>query len=364
MNITSYNITDVSYHYIGLRVLGGMGIGTDRSQQIETISRNVHKFVTDRALRLMLPEPRGTFKSVGEKVCQELVHFGFVNVGPGGRYELSSMGHMVLKLLGDRDYVQLRQKMARVHLKTYDNLRATLHAHVVASAIWQPVVTAAHLEDPVDYLTELLKPTLGTDAAKAVSLDLDLSELPGPKKVEDILRTQVLRHAMPTQKMRVALFRAICDRLVSLRLLNKSRAIRGPCEFDKTYSPCVQENPKQPWYAELNVPLDNGDSYQIYLCEPDAADPDYQSALLAAIDVACSNLRPEGGYYDIPDLRDWVCEYLMIPEAAFDDGLNSLLDLQPPVLSAGLQYDRITSRRRPLVRAHQNVQLHNLVRRV
>ena len=57
MNITSYNVTDVSYHYIGLRVLAGTPYAADRNQQIEAISRSVLKFVTDRALRLMLPEP-------------------------------------------------------------------------------------------------------------------------------------------------------------------------------------------------------------------------------------------------------------------------------------------------------------------
>lgn len=62
MNITSYNVTDVGYHYIGLRVLDGMGTTAERSQQIEAISSNVRKFVSDRALRLMLPEPRGRSK--------------------------------------------------------------------------------------------------------------------------------------------------------------------------------------------------------------------------------------------------------------------------------------------------------------
>ena len=126
----------------------------------------------------------------------------------------------------------------------------------------------------------------------------------------------------------------------------------------------MSENPLKPWYSPLQIPLNNGESYQIFLCEPDTTDPGYQTILLSGIDEAVSEMSPAGGYYDIPDLRDWVCEYLMIPEAAFDDGLNCLLDRQPAVLSAGLQYDKITGRRRPLVRIRQNTQLHNLVRRV
>ena len=363
MNITSYNVTDVAYHYIGLRVLDGMRTSAERSQQVEAISSNVRKFVSDRALRLMLPEPRGTFQTVGEKICQELVHFGFARSVRGSPYELTALGQMALGLLANQQYAELRQAMAEVHLKTYDNLRAILQAHIDAGAIWQPVVTSDHLGQP-DYLQGLLEPTFGQDTPETLAKTLDRESLPPPKKIEDILRARVLKQAMPTQKMRVALFRGICDRLVSLRLLNKPRVLRKQCEFEKTYSPCVGENPTRPWYAPLIIPLDNGESYQIYSCEPDADDPDYQTAMLSAIDQAFSAMTPKAGYYDIPDLRDWVCEYLRVPEAAFDDGLNCLLDLQPAVLSVGLQYEKITGRRRPLVRTRQSTQLHNLIRSV
>lgn len=363
MNINSYNITEVAYHYIGLRVLDGMGTSAERSQQVEAISRNVRKFVTDRALRLMLPEPRGTFLTVGQKICEELVHFGFALADRGSPYGLTAKGQMVLGLLTDQCYVELRQVMVSVHLKTYDNLRAVLQAHIDAGAIWQPVVSATHLEQP-GYLQGLLKPTFEQDTSAKLAEILDQHTLPPPKKIEDILRAKVVAHMMPAQNMRVALFRAVCDRLVSLRLLNKSRVALQQCEFEKTYSPCVSENPLNPWYSPLQIPLDNGESYQIFLCEPDATDPDYQTILLSGIEEAFSEMSPAGSYYDIPDLRDWVCEYLMIPEAVFDDGLNCILDRQPPVLSAGLQYDKITGRRRPLVRIRQNTQLHNLIRRV
>ena len=169
---------------------------------------------------------------------------------------------------------------------------------------------------------------------------------------------------MPTQKVGVALFRSICDRLVSLRLLNKSRVTVQNCEFEKTYSPCVVDEPSYPWYLPLQVPLAGGETYQIYLSEPDMTAREHQDRLMKGIDKAFTVLSTVGGYYNIPELRDWVCEDLMIPEAAFDDGINHLLDRQPPVLSVGLQYDRITSQRRPLVRTRQATQLHNLIRRL
>ena len=88
-----------------------------------------------------------------------------------------------------------------------------------------------------------------------------------------------------------------------------------------------------------------------------------QDVLLSTVDKALSELSSEGGYYDIPDLRDWVCQHLMIPEATFDDGIDRLLDRRPSVLSVGLQYDRITARRQPLVRQRRSIELHNLIRR-
>ena len=63
MNITSYNVTDVGYHYIGLRALDSLAPGTRRDTQTGTISQNVRKYVSDKALRMMLPEPRGTFET-------------------------------------------------------------------------------------------------------------------------------------------------------------------------------------------------------------------------------------------------------------------------------------------------------------
>ena len=363
MNISSYNITEVGYHYIGLRVLDGMGASAQRSQQLEAISSNVRKFVGDRALRLMLPEPRGTFLTVGQKVCEELVHFEFAFSEHGGPYELTTKGRDVLGLLKEQRYLELRKVMASVHLRTYANLRAIVQAHLDGGAIWQPVVSSVHLDQP-GYLQGLLDPTFERNASTTLAKALDQNALPTPKKIEDALRAKVITHAMPAQRMGVALFRAICDRLVSLRLLNRARTARHKCEFEKTYSPCVVQHPMKPWHSPLQVLLDNGESYRIFISEPAATDPNYQDALLSAIDQALSEMSPIGGYYDIPDLRDTVCEYLMIPEAAFDDGLNCLLDRQPAVLSVGLQYDKITARRRPLVRNRQNTQLHNLIRRV
>ena len=362
MNIVSWNITDVSYHYIGLRVLAGMPPPAERKAQVEAIARNVLKFVTDRALRLMLPEPPGTFQSVGGKVCQELTHFQFISSERGRPYELTPAGSAALDLLTGKQYVELRRLMAGMHLQTYDNLRAIVDTHIAGGPIWHPVVTASGLEKP-DYLRMLLEPAFGPDAEAVVKSIED--ELPqSPRKVEDALRAQILQRTMPGQKMGVALFRGIRDRLVSLRLLNQARGVAGQCEFDKSYSPCVIGEPPRPWYAPLRVELPDGTSYRIYLCEPDMVNPDHQDALLSAVDRAFAELPIVGGYYDIPELRDWVCECLLIPEAAFDEGINQLLDRQPSPLSVGLQYDRISGRRRPLVRLGQTTQIHNLIRRI
>ena len=62
VNITSYNVTDVGYHYIGLRVIASLSTDASRDLQITTISRNVLKYASDKALRLMFPAKEVTFK--------------------------------------------------------------------------------------------------------------------------------------------------------------------------------------------------------------------------------------------------------------------------------------------------------------
>ena len=362
MNINSYNITDVTYHYIGLRVLAHLPPHTGRSSQVKEISRNVLKFVTDKALRLMLPQPSGTFEGTGEKICQELVHFQFARLHGGG-YEVTEAGHSVLGLLTSQDFTVLRRLMAQVHLQTYDNLRLIVQSHIDAGKVWRPVVESARMSEK-DYLKQLMVPTFGAEAE--TEADAIMAEYNGLSrgKVQDAMHGRIIQNLIPNQRIKVANFRAICDRLVSLRLLNQRRANWKGCEFTVSYSPCTADTPGRPWYVPLKISLGGSDSFHLFFCEPDMSDQHYQNILLGTVDEAFRNLSPEGGYYDIPDLRDWVCQHLIIPDEAFDDGINHLLDRQPPVLSAGLHYERITARRRPLVRRGPNVELHNLLRRL
>ena len=138
MNISSFNITDVGFHYIGLRVLAAMPEAT-REEQNAAISRSVLKCVRDRALRLMLPEPKGTYDTVGEKVCQELVHFNFADSKRGRGYELTTEGKEILQLLNDKRYLEIRRRMALVHLNTYANLQAVVHCHIAQKGISEPI---------------------------------------------------------------------------------------------------------------------------------------------------------------------------------------------------------------------------------
>lgn len=364
MNITSYNITDVTYHYIGLRTLGCASAYSGRSQQTDAISRNVLKFVNDKALRLMLPEPRSSFGTVGERVCQELVHLQFASSHSKG-YELTDLGEKVLHLLAYRQYKDLRRLMISMHLRTYDNLRAIVQKHLEVGAVWRPIVTAG-LVGSVDYLRGLLKQTFGSDAGEEVSALSNGHKVLSPKKTEDWLQGKVIARLMPSEKITVSIFRSICSRLTSLRLLNMRRAKAGTSlelEFAKSYSPCVQGSPVRPWHEPMDVALANGENYQIHLSEPNLKDASQKTILLETLDEAFSEMSPVGGYYDIPDLRDLVCERLMLPEPAFDEGLNILLDLRPSVLSAGLRYEGISSHRKPLVRSRGDVQIYNLVRR-
>ena len=266
MNITSYNVTDVGYHYIGLRVLAGLAPSAPRNEQTETISRNVRKYVSDKALRLMLPEPRGTFETAGEKVCQELAHLGFARAVRRS-YELTDEGKSVLALLNGRLNKELRRAMIRAHLETYDNLRLVVKKHLQLQAIWRPVV-AADMPDDRDYITRLLTPAFGEDASNKADELLVTHNGASAKMIEDELARLVLRQAVPEMRIGVPMFRAMCDRLLSLRLLNQVRKVGDGCEFLKTYSPCVESNPPNDWYTALDIRLSSGERFPLFLCEP------------------------------------------------------------------------------------------------
>ena len=362
MNITSYNVTDVGYHYIGLRVLAGLSSSARRDEQTATISRSVRKYVSDKALRLMLPEPRGTFDTAGEKVCQELVHLGFAR-SVSRSYGLTDKGKDALDLLNSRRSRELRRVMIKAHLLTYDNLRLVVKKHLELHAIWRPVVSADRPNDR-DYIARLLAPTFGEAADhKAVQL-LPTLDSASAKMIEDELARLVLRQSVPEMRIGVPMFRAMCDRLVSLRLLNQVRAIGDGSEFLKTYTPCVQSNPPSDWYSAIDVCFGSGERFPIFLCEPNMTTVKASERILHAIREAFSVLTPTAGYYDLPEVRDNVSELLRIPEAAFDEGLNHVLDLNPCPLTVGLTYEGTTGRRKPLVRNRGSIQIYNLIREV
>ena len=365
MNISSYNITDVTYHYIGLRVLDGMPSTSERAEQIEAVASNVLKFVRDRNQRLMVAAPGTTYRGTAKKICTELEQFHFVKSKGkflGGRYDLTESGRHILHVMSEQNAVELRRLMARTHLQTYDNLRSVVQHHIVAGPVWRPIEVKTEHIGQAGYLETLLTPTFGSDAASvAASVRAEHGEQT-PSKIRDVLHDKVIENFLPNQRMGVANFRGMCARLATLRLLNLRRATFKGCEFYKTYSPCAAKTVPHDWYTPLEVPLSNGEMYRILFCEPDMAESSNQNILLDAIDKSMVALTPVAGYHDIPDLRDTVCENLLIPEAAFDEGLNRLLDRTPSPLSVGFHYDGITANRKPLVRRQTN-QLHNLIRR-
>ncbi len=362
MNISSYNITDVNYHYIGLRVLDGIPASSGRADQTETISRNVRKLVTNRALRFMLPEPRGTFSTVGVKVCQELVHLDMARSIRSSGYELTNLGTDALNILNAGKFVEARRLMASTHLQTYDNLRAILRTHLDIGRIMLPVVEARRLGER-DYYRNLLEPTLGQEATAAIE---DITE-DTRVKVENALHNKIIGKVISETKISLPIFRSISNRLTSMRLLNTRRTTLNGCQFVESYSPCLPSPPSRTrtWHTPLKIDLSDETGLTIYLSEPNAADAAYQEALLKAIYESLVKMSIQGGYYDIPELRDSVCKHLLIPEAAFDEGLNSLLDTPPQRFSVGLGYEGISANRKPLIRNNNGAsQVINLIRRL
>lgn len=361
MNISSFTVTDVGYHYIGLRVLAGMPEAS-REEQNATIARSVLKYARDKALRLMLPEPKSTYETIGERVCQELAHFEFAEATKGRGYALTTAGMETLRLLNDKNYLELRRRMALVHLRTYANLQAVVHGHIAYNEILSPAVETTRTIG-TGYVAALLRPTFGPSAESEAEELLEQLQERSPKQIEDALRDRVLKKIIPQHSISVPVFKAMIDRLVSLRLLNAMKVCYEKAEFHRTYSPCVEGPPTRKWHHRETITLSAGGIYTIYLSEPDFEDQETQQSFLTALEAAYSALKEQAGYFDLPDVRDFVCDKLSIPEAAFDEGVIALLDKPTPPVTLGLTYERITGRRKPLVRVGESTQIYNLIRR-
>jgi hypothetical protein len=310
----------------------------------------------------MLPEPKGTYDTVGEKVSQELVHFEFASAKKGRGYVLTAEGMDTLRLLNERRYVALRRTMALIHLKTYANLQAVVHCHIAQNGLLNPVVEATRAIDAA-YLATLMQPTFGTTAEHEAEELLKQVRERSPKKIEDAVRERILTKLIPHYAISVSLFRSMTDRLLSLRLLNSMRLSRKDAEFLRTYSPCVEAPPAREWHHPMTTTLSTGGSYTVFLSEPDFLDQGTNRTFVEALDTAFSALPEQAGYFDLPDVRDFVCDTMLIPEAAFDEGVAALLEKPKPPVTLGLTYDRITSRRKPLVRTGDSAQIYNLIRR-
>jgi hypothetical protein len=311
----------------------------------------------------MLSAPKGTFETIGDKICQELTHFKLAKSAYGKGLELTEDGKELVTLLNERKHVELRRKLVELHLKTYDNLRYILQRHLELSAIFMPVVEARNINkgtSAVDYLY----PTFGQDSANVAASVTDQLERITASKMEDALRTVILRHVFPDIKASVALSRSMFDRLVSLRLLNVMKKVDGDCDFEKSYSPCRVNSTGDNWHTKLTINLPNHQIYELFFAEPDMSDQDMQQQLLLAIDQSLEKLVPKAGYYDLPELRGLACETLMLPDAAFDEGVNVLLDQQPAPITVGLTYEGISARRKPLIRSRESTQIFNLIRRI
>jgi len=306
LKITSYNITDVGYHYVGLRVLSGLPLTELREGQINAISKSILKYANDKAKRFMLPEPKGTFETIGEKVCQELVHLKLAQKSQGS-YELTENGTRALELLNNGKYADLRRIMVMAHFETYHNLRALVKKHIEIGTILRPIIESSPLME-INYIENLLSPTFGANAAFVANNFLNVNVGKSPKNIENLLCDIILNHLVPEMDISVSLFRSLCDRLVSLRLLNVARTNINNCLFYKSYSPCLLAKPIQRWHLKFDIPISLGDTFLLYFSEPSFDDNDTHQEFVKQIIEAFSATSSYGGYFDIPDIRDFVCE--------------------------------------------------------
>jgi len=112
--------------------------------------------------------------------------------------------------------------MISAHLATYDNLRAVCAAAHGGSSLWRCIIEFEQFGKP-GYLERLLQPTFG-DRAAAKAAQITARGPQTPKQTEDAINQFVINDVFTEYVYSVPLFRALCDRLLSLRLLNIMRA--------------------------------------------------------------------------------------------------------------------------------------------
>ena len=108
-------------------------------------------------------------------------------------------------------------------------------------------------------------------------------------------------------------------------------------------------DPTRKWHHRVLTPVSTGGIYAIYLSEPDFYDEETQHSLLRALERRTLPWRKRPGISTCP-MCEILCVKMLIPEGSFDEGVLALLDKPRPPVTLGLTYERITGRRKPLVR--------------
>ena len=130
----------------------------------------------------MLPEPKGTFNTIGEKICRELVHFKLAT-SIKNAFEITEKGKYILELLSNKNYIELRRVMVKLHLETYENLRLILESHWKRDYIYFPIVDSRDIIDK-EYVISLLKPNFDVNVNKIVNNLWEKIENEKPKNIE------------------------------------------------------------------------------------------------------------------------------------------------------------------------------------
>jgi len=360
MKITSYNITDVGYHHIGIRVLGTENTNIPKQEQCDIIARSILKYARDKALRLLLPEPRGTFESIGEKVCYELVHFKIAD-SQKNSFALTDYGNYIFSLISNKKFSDLRKEMVCVHLKTYENLLSVLQSHWQQGSIIFPIVDTENSKDQA-YLGKLINLTFATESSRFRNEILENILNKSAKFIEDYIREQILKMTLIDKSIRLPLYRSLLDRLNSLRLVNNKKQLDNELDSYESYS--VISQVKNKFFPNQTIKFEDEykKPYELYYPEPDYDNDSTFITLLNAILESFELLNNQAGYFSIPQVRDLVCQKLLISEGSFDEGLNKILDKKQTELTVALSYEGISGKRKPLYRSRLK-QIYNLIKR-
>jgi hypothetical protein len=384
-SISSFNINDVALYYHALRALSDEP--REPAAAAEHVRERLVAYLERRRAVLSLPPLRTEMTSIGKKAISELRSMGLCAL-EDGKVQLLEPGRDVVSQLVSGNAKLARRAVLGQMIETFDNvygLVCTLSAsggkplHLPAprssvSSEESDDATPGTADGTLDlqafcdawraWCLENQRPDLLPDdlLARAQELHERSTDRDVGQRIKNAVQPLVLEKATGGVVSKVAIFRTIRDRLETAGAVNsRVRLLEGSTIGLETAYSCLHIGAVPPGnpsaFIRLAVPRSPA---PIFVHEPEPTA--LADQLLEELGFASRSLVARAGYYRIYELRDRVCERLLLSQGVFDATFLHVYSSRPQAFSLGVDYETITAKRLPVeIRQNGRSDQFNLV---